>query len=132
MTKQDKPIRASPIGYGKPPTATRFRAGKSGNPRGKPRGHKHLKTELFDALHQKMWVTENGKRRFLSLQTVFVKGLVADAIKNTSKARDQLLRLLVGFAGSPTAQADDPVGAAKDAEILARFRADVLKTIKEK
>jgi hypothetical protein len=30
------------VGYGKPPQATRFRAGQSGNPRGRPKGSKNL------------------------------------------------------------------------------------------
>jgi hypothetical protein len=32
------------VGYGRPPLATRFRAGQSGNPRGRPKGARNLST----------------------------------------------------------------------------------------
>ena len=40
------------VGYGKPPKHTRFKKGRSGNPRGRPRGAKNLSTLLFGALNE--------------------------------------------------------------------------------
>ncbi len=34
------PPRDYEVGYGKPPSRTRFRSGQSGNPRGRPKGTK--------------------------------------------------------------------------------------------
>ena len=39
------------VGYGKPPLHTRFQKGKSGNPKGRPRGKKNMSTLLSTALN---------------------------------------------------------------------------------
>jgi len=49
------------VGYGKPPHHTRFVKGQSGNPRGRPRGAKNMKTLLNKALNgrwgtNKIWM----------------------------------------------------------------------------
>jgi hypothetical protein len=33
------------VGYGRPPLATRFRPGQSGNPRGRPKGARNLSSQ---------------------------------------------------------------------------------------
>ncbi len=38
------------VGYGKPPRHTRFQPGRSGNPRGRPKDTKNLKTDLIEEL----------------------------------------------------------------------------------
>jgi uncharacterized protein DUF5681 len=119
------------VGYGKPPEATRFRKGRTGNPAGKALGRKNLKTELLEELSQKIEVSENGKRRLMSRQTVILRRLVADAAKGDAKARDQLLRLIGQIEAGPRLEAANAVGAAKNAEILARCRAKLINEIKE-
>ena len=39
------------VGKGKPPKSTRFKPGQSGNPKGRPKGRKNLKTELDEVLN---------------------------------------------------------------------------------
>ena len=119
------------VGYGKPPVASRFRKGRSGNTRGKSPGRKNLKTELLDELTLRITVSENGKQRQLSKQTIIVKRMVSDAAKGDARAREQLIRLIGEIEATPQASASDPVGAAKDAEILARFKTDLISNIRE-
>jgi hypothetical protein len=82
------------VGYKKPPRHTRFKKGQSGNPRGKAKGRKNLKTELLEELGERVIVSENGRHRALPKQTVIVKRMVADAVQGDAKARDQLLKLM--------------------------------------
>lgn len=137
MSQRDDPGDDYDVGYGKPPPAHRFKKGESGNPSGsqrrgrKKRKSKNLKAELLDELGHKVPVTENGRRRRLSRQAVLVKKLVADALNGDPKARDQLLRLASQSDSYPESETEDLLGAAKDAEILDRFRAEVIQQYKE-
>lgn len=49
------------VGYGKPPKHTRFQKGRSGNPRGRPRGSKGWITLVREAVSAKVEVRENGR-----------------------------------------------------------------------
>jgi hypothetical protein len=43
-------LQNSAVGYGQPPVASRFKPGTSGNPKGRPRGAKNLKTLVKEAM----------------------------------------------------------------------------------
>jgi hypothetical protein len=117
------------VGFKKPPRHTRFKKGQSGNPRGKAKGRKNLKTELLEELGERVVVSENGRHRALPKQTVIVKRMVADAVQGDGKARDQLLRLIGQIDAVEGRQSSSPA-AAEDAEIMARFKARLIEEIK--
>jgi hypothetical protein len=93
--------RVSEVGYGKPPASTRFQKGRSGNPRGRPRGPK--KAPPYDAvLGQLVTIKEEGVERRVKAAEAFLlyitkRGLDGDgaaarsamaAIEEARSARD--------------------------------------------
>jgi Family of unknown function (DUF5681) len=55
--------RDYPVGYGKPPRHTQFQKGRSGNPKGRPKGSLNFATALRRALLALVTVKEGGMTR---------------------------------------------------------------------
>src|SRR3984893_11293986 len=81
------------VGYAKPPRETRFRKGRSGNPRGRPRASKNFATLLDEALAEPVVINENGRRRKASKLQVIVKQLVNKAAQGDHRS----IQLLMAF-----------------------------------
>lgn len=83
-----------PVGYARPPRHSRFRPGQSGNPSGRPKGTRSLKSDLADELAEEVRVSENGRTLVLSKQRLAVKAITAKAIKGHVPAAAKLFELL--------------------------------------
>src|SRR5262245_38858248 len=55
-----------PVGYARPPMASRFKPGKSGNPKGRPRNSRNLKTIIQGALTAPVVLREGARKRSIS------------------------------------------------------------------
>ena len=126
MSKEDDdpPEGAEKVGYCRPPRATRFRPGQSGNPRGRPRKPKPLQELLATELRQRAPVRENGREQKLPKLELVVKRLVHDAIHGNYQAVRLLIDLIkVTEESSDPGLADRTIGElnAEDREILARY-----------
>ena len=78
------------VGYGKPPRRTRFKPGRSGNPRGRPKGTKNLKTDLSEELAEKILVREGETSRSVSKQRALVKTLMSKSLKGEPRSASLL------------------------------------------
>ena len=74
------------VGFGKPPRASQFKPGHSGNEAGRPRGAKNFATALEQELKSRVVVTENGRRKRISKREVIAKHLVNKAAGGDLKA----------------------------------------------
>ena len=112
------------MGYGKPPRHSQFVKGQSGNPRGRPRGAKNLKTLLKKALNELVVVTDQAGRRKISKLEAIITQLVNRSAKGDSKATQILLAMQRDIEGQ-TEQADPNTSAFSeaDAQIIQRIRA---------
>lgn len=73
------------VGYGKPPKATQFKAGQSGNAKGRPRGAKNFDTVIAKELSARVEITENGKRKSITKREAIGKQVVNKAASGDPK-----------------------------------------------
>jgi hypothetical protein len=81
------------VGYGNPPEETRFKKGKSGNPKGRPRGKLNTATVLERVLRDKVVINENGLRKTVTKLEAAIKQLVNKAASGDLAAMRQLMVL---------------------------------------
>jgi hypothetical protein len=105
-----------PVGYKRPPVATQFKPGQSGNPSGRPKPVKNLQAELLDELGELTRISE-GSELEISKARAIAKTLVRAAVDGNMRAAT----LLVSFCAKTLGDADeaqDQLGTPEDAEIL--------------
>lgn len=119
------------VGYGKPPTSTRFKPGQSGNPRGRPKGSKNFATDLEEVLAEPVYLTENGRRRRVTKQRAAIMATINRAIRGEPAAVARVLQMLQAFL-TGRSEDDEPALAYDDANLLETFLAEqIAKSRKE-
>ena len=106
------------VGYGKPPRHTRFTKGQSGNPRGRARGAKNLKTLLIDTLNELVVVAENGRRRTINKRHAFIKQIVNHALKGDWRAAKLLIDTLQRIEDRTESETAEASFDAADAKVI--------------
>jgi hypothetical protein len=100
------------VGYGRPPKRTRFQPGKSGNPKGRPKGSKGLPTLVQEELKARIPVTEGGVTKRMSKGQAIVKRLFSGALKGELKAT-ALISTLSRVDSDNRLAVDEPLSAAE-------------------
>lgn len=83
------------VGYRKPPVATRFKPGQSGNPKGARRKvpPSNLGEAVDAALMRRQTVMIDGKRKRMSRLEIMAERITLDAAKGDLEAQRELIRI---------------------------------------
>ena len=92
------------VGYRKPPMQTRFQEGYSGNPSGRRKGVRNLKTDVKRTLATPVKVKERGRTRKKSTQEIALMVLREKALHGDARALERLIELAKLF-NNDTAEA---------------------------
>jgi hypothetical protein len=111
------------VGYGKPPLHSRFQKGRSGNPKGRPRGRKNMSTLLSDALNGSVIVVESGRRKKITKREAIVTQLVNKSASADLKATQMVLAMLSDLESRADASADPAPFTEADQQVIQRIQA---------
>ena len=116
-------VRDYVVGYGKPPLHSRFQKGRSGNPKGRPRGRRNMSTLLSDALNGSVVVVENGRRKKITKREAIVTQLVNKSASADLKATQMVLAMLSDLESRADASADPAPFTEADQQVIQRIQA---------
>ncbi len=82
------------VGYCKPPKASQFKAGRSGNSKGRPKKATTVAEALYRRMFAKVAVNENGKRKMITVLEAIIGRLAQSSLAGDSKSIGHLIKLL--------------------------------------
>ena len=85
----------SRVGPGRPPKANRFRKGRSGNPKGRPKSRRVCSISALDIILDRTFtVTQDGKSRELTLEEALQHRTYQEAINGNRPAQREVLKMI--------------------------------------
>ncbi len=119
-------------GYANPPQETRFQKGKSGNPKGRPKGDKNYLALANKELSQKVPITESGRHKTISKKEVFIKTAINKGIAGDNKFTNIAFTIMQDAEKYNERKNFDEKEQSKiNQEIIENFRKRVLEEHKE-
>jgi hypothetical protein len=100
------PEKTYEISYKRPPVASRFQKGHSGNPSGRPRARPDIKDAILKTLLKRIHVRENGVSHQIPALAALAAKAVNEALQGRAKLFVEVFRLLrwitlAGGSGAP-------------------------------
>ncbi|SLN68235.1 hypothetical protein ROA7450_03649 [Roseovarius albus] len=121
-----KPDVAYEVGYGKPPAVTRFKPGRSGNPRGRPKGAKskrpklneeRLKGIILDEAYRDITVRDGARNVTIPMAQAVIRSLAVNAAKGHHRAQRLFAEMLSTTERQNKQLADEWLSTAMDYKI---------------
>ena len=110
------------VGRGKPPLHSRYKPGRSGNPAGRPKGTRNIKTAMVEEFLREVTAKEGGRAVKRPAVAVLTRVMIGKAIQSESKTGLALLEVAMRLevSGPP---ANDDAPQPEDEAILAAYLA---------
>lgn len=118
MTSNDDGYK---VGYGRPPQASRFQKGRSGNPKGRARGSRNLAEIILGAVRETVTITENGQRKKVTKFEAALKQIANRAASGDLKASSLMLSITQPAEARVEGRQTDVPASESDKEILREF-----------
>ncbi|MBA3519250.1 MAG: hypothetical protein H0T75_16800 [Rhizobiales bacterium] len=111
------------VGYGKPPPHTRFKPGQSGNPKGRPKRHRNLRTVVEEALAETITIREGDRTRTVPRLEALVRTIMNRALKGDPKFVASLIALIrtVDLVGDEPEPDTDAPATREEEKLVADF-----------
>jgi hypothetical protein len=142
---EDRKIRLTPpsqeptyqVGYGKPPTESRFKPGRSGNPKGRPKGARNKlpplneerpKTIIVEEAYRTIKISDGKRQVTIPMAKAVVRALAVNAARGQLRSQQLFASLLSQTERANKALSDEWLQTAIeykrawDAELVRRTR----------
>ena len=113
------------VGYGRPPKATQFKPGQSGNPKGRKRKPKSVPAQTQDIMQKKINITEGGRTKRLTFQEVILLRIANNAAKGDLKAASLVFSLINSEAAAQSDTIDETKLSAEDQALFEQMMAEL-------
>lgn len=114
------------VGYAKPPEATRFQKGTSGNPRGRPKGKKNLvpalneermKAIILEEAYRTITVRDGTRNVTVPIARAVLRSLAVNAVKGQHRSQRLFAELLSAVETSHKALHDEWLNTAMEYKV---------------
>lgn len=113
------------VGYGKPPKRTQFRKGTSGNPKGRPKRARNLRTVLLETAAEMVMVRQGDRTEKLPKGEALIKSLMTRALSGDYRAVALVLQKMWELS-------DEGCALDEDGEALTRDEVEIAKVLRER
>lgn len=93
MSKSDDSESDNTVGYKRPPIATRFKKGTSGNPKGRPKHKKSLAAMFQETLYQTVRVRDGNRARSITKIEALIEVNVNKGLKGDLRAFAKIMEI---------------------------------------
>jgi hypothetical protein len=111
------------VGYGKPPVASQFKPGNAGNPKGRPKGSRNVKTTLSELLSGSIAIAGDGKPRRISMMEAIAMKIAHASLHGDVRTGLKLLELMARIEADDEDRAVIPLADEDRAILDAHMRA---------
>jgi hypothetical protein len=109
------------VGYGKPPKEMQFAQGKSGNPKGRPKGSKNIATSLIEIGREQVKVTEGGRTRTMTKTDAVIHQITNKAASGDLRAVRVYFQICKAFQSLEPTEEIVPDLSDRDKDVMKNF-----------